>query len=380
MDSLSVIDLFSGAGGFSLGAHLAGFETVLAIDKDEDLSSSYNINFPKTTLLNEDLSTYSAEEALEAIDKKPGEVTGLIGGPPCQGFSIIGHRDPEDPRNDLVGHFFDFVKGVQPAFFVMENVPNILKDPFKPILEKGLRKVRGAYEIVEPMLVDASRFGAATARLRMIVIGYDPQRMEALTEENIRTLESASNKRSVYQAIHDLPAPTSALTDETGHCWAEYASPPDRGKQGQYARAARATPPRGLSNIAVRRQLRRGLVSGFQPTAHTETVEKRYRTLAQGGVDKTSKARRLTWDDPCTTLRAGTGADRGSYQAVRPIHPSEARVISVREAARIQGFPDWFQFHNTIWHSFRMIGNSVSPNLSKALLSLVSERLLAPVG
>jgi DNA (cytosine-5)-methyltransferase 1 len=85
---------------------------------------------------------------------------------------------------------------------------------------------------------------------------------------------------------------------------------------------------------------------------------------------------RLAWGGQSPTIRAGTGADRGSYQSVRPIHPSEPRVITVREAARLQGFPDAFRFHPTVWHSFRMIGNSVSPIIAHRLLSLIRDRLI----
>ena len=380
MDSPSVIDLFSGAGGFTLGAHLAGFETVLAIDNNDDLTSCFPVNFPKTKLLKEDLFSYSAADALIELGLAQGELDGIIGGPPCQGFSIIGLRNPKDPRNDLIARFFQFVKDAAPAFFMMENVPNILLGPFKDILDRGLEIVRSDYVLVGPMVVDAARLGAATARPRMIVVGYDPDRVDALHKTDIRAAEH-SEKTGVYEAIHDLPTPAAELMGEEGQCWAHYASEPDEGKRGNYARAKRVAPPIGLSTDTVRARRRQGLISGNQPTKHTEKVSKRYGALAPGDPDPISKTRRLTWDDPCITLRAGTGSERGSFQAVRPIHPAEPRVISVREAARIQGFPDWFQFHPTKWHSFRMIGNSVSPYLAKALLSLVEERLriMAPV-
>ncbi|MNJ64000.1 Modification methylase BanI [compost metagenome] len=90
--------------------------------------------------------------------------------------------------------------------------------------------------------------------------------------------------------------------------------------------------------------------------------------MLQGSVDPVGKHKRLHWDGFCPTLRAGTGSDRGSYQSVRPLHPVEDRVITPREGARLQGFPDDFIFHETVWHSFRMIGNSVSPIIAEVLL------------
>jgi DNA (cytosine-5)-methyltransferase 1 len=92
-------------------------------------------------------------------------------------------------------------------------------------------------------------------------------------------------------------------------------------------------------------------------------------------MDKIGRHPRLAWGGQCPTLRAGTGADRGSYQSVRPIHPSENRVITVREAARLQGFPDSHLFHPTVWHSFRMIGNSVSPIIAKAVFQAIRSKV-----
>src|SRR5690606_13015912 len=106
------------------------------------------------------------------------------------------------------------------------------------------------------------------------------------------------------------------------------------------------------------------LVSGFLGTKHTDEVRERFRRLGPGETDSVSRCVRLNPDGLCPTLRAGTGPDRGSYQALRPVHPYSPRVITPREAARLQGFPDWFLFHPTKWHSFRQIGNSVSPLLA----------------
>jgi DNA (cytosine-5)-methyltransferase 1 len=101
-------------------------------------------------------------------------------------------------------------------------------------------------------------------------------------------------------------------------------------------------------------------VFGFLGTKHTRQVIKRFSVVKPGGVDAISKFPRLNWNAACPTLRAGTTKERGGYQAARPIHPSEDRVITTREAARLQSFPDWFQFDSTKWHSFRQIGNSIS--------------------
>jgi DNA (cytosine-5)-methyltransferase 1 len=118
-----------------------------------------------------------------------------------------------------------------------------------------------------------------------------------------------------------------------------------------------------------------GLFTGHRKTTHTRKVAARFATVIPGQMDKVGRHPRLCWSGQCPTLRAGTGADVGSYQSVRPIHPDENRVITVREAARLQGFPDKHLFHPTVWHSFRMIGNSVSPIIASELLRILAERL-----
>jgi DNA (cytosine-5)-methyltransferase 1 len=118
-----------------------------------------------------------------------------------------------------------------------------------------------------------------------------------------------------------------------------------------------------------------GIFTGHRMTIHTKDVIKRFRALRPGQIDPIGRHPRLSWDGQCPNLRAGTGKDKGSYQSVRPIHPDEPRVITVREGARLQGFHDSFKFHPTVWHSFRMIGNSVSPIIAEAILSLIAERM-----
>jgi DNA (cytosine-5)-methyltransferase 1 len=365
-------DLFCGAGGFSLGAHLAGFHTAFAVDCDKDLTSSFRTNFPSANLLIKDLSAIGPKQLLEEVKIKPGELAGIIGGPPCQGFSIIGHRDADDPRNGLLAKYFDFVAYASPAFFIMENVPNIMSEQYKAIVESGLARVRDKYTIVGPLLVDASRYGAATKRIRAVVVGYDPTRVNALTEADIKALE-VSEIATVHHAIHDLPDPQD---DTDGDGWHDYLSTPKSGSEGEYARRARQNPPAGLSTVDYHAKAGK-TVSGLQNTVHAPRIVERMDAMTPGGIDKTSKAKKLTWTAPCIVIRAGTGKERGSHQAVRPIHPAKSRVITVREAARIQGFPDWFQFHDTKWHSFRMIGNSVSPYVSQSLLSLLKARLIS---
>jgi DNA (cytosine-5)-methyltransferase 1 len=110
-----------------------------------------------------------------------------------------------------------------------------------------------------------------------------------------------------------------------------------------------------------------GFVYGHLGSKHQETSINRFLSTEPGTVEKTSRFFKLAPDGLCHTLRAGTASDRGAYTAPRPIHYQVPRCITVREAARLHTFPDWFQFHNTIWHGFREIGNAVVPLLSQTL-------------
>jgi DNA (cytosine-5)-methyltransferase 1 len=364
----TIVDLFCGAGGFSLGAHKAGFKTIAAIDIDAELTSKFANNFPQSRLFLKDLSRCRLGTLLEGMNIEPGEITGVIGGPPCQGFSAIGKRQSDDPRNQLIGHFFRHVIAIEPQFFLMENVPGLLEGDNRELLMRGIDRVSKKYHILGPLTVDAWDFGAATHRDRAIVMGFRTG-IRCLIEGNLNSANISSSKRpTVYDAIHDLPEPGRRV-------WRAYSIEPTSDDRGDYARSARAVPQEGLGDQVAIKYLRAGKLSGFAETIHTDDVLRRFSKTPPGRTESISRCPRLSWDRPCTTLRAGTGKDRGKYQSIRPIHPEKNRVITVREAARLQGFPDWFQFHDTKWHSFRMIGNSVSPKLSDKLLSLIGTTL-----
>lgn len=247
----------------------------------------------------------------------------------------------------------------------MENVPGLLVGDARGMLDEALDSLSG-FEIVGPSVIDALDFGAATRRERIVVIGYDKKHVAAIEQ---KALEAAHAREvaSVRDAILDLPEPN-------GCEWLPYRNQEDT-ELSKYARRARTLPEDGLGSRTAREKLANGQVSGVKATNHTKEVAKRFAKIQPGTRDKVSRCPRLAWEEPAPTLRAGTGPDKGSYQSIRPIHPTQNRVITVREAARLQGFPDWFQFHETKWHSFRMIGNSVSPMMAEALLAVLRSRV-----
>lgn len=347
-----LIDLFSGCGGFSLGAHRAGFQVASAFDIDPILTSSYNLNYPKTNLYLRDVSKLTGED-LCATTK--GQIFGIFGGPPCQGFSSIGKRDPSDPRRLLLGHFFRLVSEVKPAFFVMENVVGLGNQSSIEMLRSAISLLGNEYSILGPCIWDAAEFGAATKRSRLFVIGIHKGYSDPIAADEI------NNKKTPPTTVRDAIEDLTDATFEDEQDGFDFWKISQKRKPTEYAKAIRS------SNLRF---------SGHRVTCHSEKVMKRFSDLPQGSIDEIGRHPRLQWEGQCPTLRAGTGSDRGSYQSVRPVHPDLPRVITIREAARIQGFPDDFLFHPTVWHSFRMIGNSVSPIMSEAIFSTLKSRLL----
>lgn len=342
-----ILDLFCGAGGLSLGAYAAGMAPALAIDVDPILTSSYTSNFPRARLALADVAKIDGASVLEAV----GRVDGIIGGPPCQAFSTIGLRKPRDKRRSYLQHFFRLVAEIEPAFFVMENVKGLGYSDTRHLLQRGLDLVSHKYSLTGPVVLDAADFGAATRRPRLFVIGYDPYRCDPITVAKINELQRKPT--TVREAIADISSSEMVGEKDGFDIW----KITQRGTPNAYAASMRA---------------KDRTFTGHKRTQHTDEVVRRFAKVKQGEVEEVGRHPRLHWSGLCPTLRAGTGNDRGSFQSVRPIHPKENRVITVREAARLQGFPDAFRFHPTVWHSFRMIGNSVSPIMSWAIFSAIA--------
>ncbi|WP_336146547.1 DNA cytosine methyltransferase [Marinobacter salarius] len=360
-----IIDLFAGVGGLSLGAVRAGYEVALAVEFDKHAITSHAINFPSTIHWEKDLSSVTGTELLSRANLSG--VEGIIGGPPCQGFSTIGRRDVDDPRNRLYRHFYQIVSEVRPEFFIAENVPGILSDLNRPILESALDLVRDHYEIIGPIKIKASDFGAPTTRTRVFVIGIKNNVQNIAMGPNSFQSKTIIPPTTVDMALYGLPEYVDSNWQESGYDkWEKLAL---RGKGWFYSKLYGEI-PNGVGDLqSIRRLEKENEVSGCIGTLHMEHVVDRFRNVPPGKKDVISKASRLHPKGFCPTLRAGTGSDRGSYQAVRPLHPTQPRVITPREAARLQGFPDWFQFHPTKWHSFRQIGNSVCPIVAEAVLT-----------
>lgn len=186
MTSRTVIDLFSGGGGLSLGASRAGFSVHGAIELDNAVLDIHRRNFPSTTHINADIATLRGADLAQTLSLDTAtSVTGIIGGPPCQGFSIIGKSHSGDPRNSLFRDFFRLVADIKPHFFLAENVPGILHAKNAHVWKDAVDQVAGPYVILPPLVIDASDYGAPTTRRRAFFVGYLRSRHLHLTHGSV---------------------------------------------------------------------------------------------------------------------------------------------------------------------------------------------------
>jgi DNA (cytosine-5)-methyltransferase 1 len=360
------IDLFSGAGGFSLGLEQAGFDVGAAVEMASGPVATHRLNFPGTPVLPHDIADVTPVSLRKAIIQGfadrgvpwNGDVTLCVGGPPCQGYSVGGLRRTSDKRNALVHQFRRLVTGLGSRYFVMENVPGLLLPANAPTVKRLIAAFRRAgYSVAEPFIVDASRLGLPQARRRVLLIGWKKSERPV----DILALKELSRAQTtVEDAIGDLPeieAIVSLLSKD------EYVPPLRSKKRSAYANMMREL----ASGRAYHREWDGRLLTGCARTQHSIQVTRRFRDTVPGTSEPISRYRRLDANGLAPTLRAGTGPDHGSHTPPRPIHHSTPRVISVREAARLQSFPDWFRFADTKWHAWQEIGNAVPPLLGRAI-------------
>jgi len=262
-------------------------------------------------------------------------------------------------------------------YFVVENVAGILLGDVKEVLLEFVRRIKEAgYCVVEPIQVlDAAEFGVPQRRRRVFVLGYKKGLVapEYPTPSHRRDGDR-TGAPTVWDAIGDLPNISRCrYLFETD----EYAG--ELGVPSGYASILRgeSQDPQDKSRPPSRNG--NGL-SGCLRTSHTLETIKRFGNTRQGTSEAVSRFYRLAKNGLAPTLRAGTGPAQGSSMAPRPIHPFQDRCITLREAARLHSFPDWFHFHPTKWHGFRQIGNSVPPLLARAVASAIRRALTSSNG
>ena len=337
---LDVIDLFSGAGGLHMGFEAAGFDVKLCIDNDELVEKTHRRNFPKIPMIKRDIREVSAEEIRSYLPK--GSVDVIIGGPPCQGFSTIGKRsssDPEkryqkDPRNELVLTYANLIKELRPKYIVMENVKGILTLQKGAYLKNVLRLLHEAGYEAEPKLINMADYGVPEIRHRVIIIG-----------------------NRVGMPVK-FPEPDHSDNPDDGlapwnNCWDAIKDLVELGDTPEF------------NHVALK---------------HTPKIIERYKLIPEGGrlpedslppelyrKNFGNTYKRLNRKRPALTMVPGNDAF--------PIHPTLNRSLTVREAARIQTFPDDMIFEGNRRQTGHQVGNAVPPMFSKKLAIFIKEQI-----
>jgi DNA (cytosine-5)-methyltransferase 1 len=305
----TVVSLFSGCGGSSLGYKMAGFDVRLAVEWDNNAVASYKENFPTTTIYHGDIKKLSIEQALTLAKLKVGELDVLDGSPPCQGFSTAGKRKFNDIRNRYFEEYVRLLRELCPKAFVMENVSGMVKGKMRLIFVEALKMLKESGYIVSVRVLNSKWYGVPQSRQRTIFIGIRSE-----LKINVTHPKPSSKPISARTALKDIvPEAIYELTDKPGKLWHKIKN----GKSAQsvigteYNVSCLKINPNKPSNTICKTQ-------GF----------KGYATLCH-------------WEQP--------------------------RAISVNEAKALQSFPKDFRLMGTKEQQWAMIGNSVPPVFMKAI-------------
>lgn len=371
---LTAIDLFCGAGGGTLGLVNGGFDILLSSDISRACEKTHIHNFPGTPFIRRDIHDVSSEEIKDVTGLEQGDLDLLFGGPPCQGFSIIGARRVDDPRNGLFREFMRIAKALAPKVIVIENVPGLATLKKGEVLsEVGLAFADAGYKVTGAELV-AAQYGVPQMRWRYIFIGWrddlDIQHAgfpqpnhgtsgigDLLPNRTITDDEQKGFLRT-SDAISDLP---EIGPGEKGEA---YMSTP----KGEYQKAMRWGLSGELWNHYAPAMSEKNLqrIRHLQPGQDWRDLP--YELLPDGmkralRKDHTRRYRRMTWEGvPRSIITRFRDPKSGEYT-----HPDQNRTISIREAARIQSFPDWFKFEGTNSEQYDQVGNAVPTLLARAI-------------
>ena len=378
------LDLFAGAGGFSLGFHWAGCHTAVAIDHEPIAVETLQANFGNlgTVALLRDLARLTPKR-LEAELRQLNlahEFDAIIGGPPCQGWSRVGRgklrslkpkanrQTDSDPRNHLYENFLRTIDHFRPKVAVMENVPGMLSHNGQNVAELVASSMRDLGYVTTWALLDATDYGVPQARKRLFFVGVRKdlqitfQFPARLTPDGKR----AYPLTTVRDAISDLP-----IVRNGARKWIRpYLEKPGTSKYAQRMRV-----------LADRKT-----VFDHVCRMHNDDDLEAFRLMKEGGVYRDlpkrlkryrddifdDKYKKLYWEHPSWCVTAHLSKDCYTH-----IHPSQTRTISVREAARLQSFPDSFYFGGSMGSKFRMIGNAVPPLLAEEIGAAIVEQVFS---
>lgn len=374
---MKVLSLFSGCGGCSLGLRNAGLNVTLAADIDEDACKTYTQNLGHDAIWRVDLSSVRPNELLERAKLTSSAIDLLVGGPPCQGFSSAGAKDWTDPRNILLRKFVEIVTNLKPTWFIMENVEGLLTSDEGFFLIEAIMHFLQAGYWVRAKKIYMEKYGLPQKRKRVIVVGnleqnsFDfPEPMYC--EHPTLPFFTQRSQLNIMDAIGDLPTASEV-------CEVMYISEP----QHEYQRLLRHLDtrpilhhrPKRLNEAAEKRiqllkpgQTMKNLPEDLQ---HPSFARRSYRRVMDGTPTEKrggapSGLKRLYAFEPSLTITSASPAEF--------IHPLENRPLTLRECARIQSFPDWYEFHGS-WNSVAtQIGNAIPPLFMELLANHIQSR------
>ncbi len=393
MTALTVVSLFSGAGGSSLGYKLSGYEPRLAVEWDDHAAACYRLNFPSTPLYHGDVAALSDEEALRLTGLEPGELDVLDGSPPCQGFSLAGGRQVADNRNHLFSEYVRLIRAFRPRAFVMENVPGLLGGKMKLIFLDIMVALRASGYRVKCAILNAADYGVPQARRRTIFIGFredlglDPTFPPPTVEKHVTVGEALGASCSWRQTGGQMGSYKESVAGGIVQGLGWFSG----GRNEQH-------PPHGLDKPALT-VMRHGIgpsgqhqyqvaVQGTSPLCSllpapplsgkalqvARALKKGCNGSSINGLDGWWNTCRLTDKKPSPTITK-VGGLYGKYAKL--IHHAEVRGLSVGEVMRLQSFPDDYQWpEGTTWVTgWARVGNSVPPFMMAAISSHVGSFL-----
>ena len=368
--SLTAIDLFSGAGGLSEGFRQAGFHILAANDADSDAAMTFRVAHPETRFIDGPIEDVTTPHLLAAAGIRKGELDVLIGGPPCQAFSVYNHqRGFHDERSGLFREYLRIVKGLMPKMVVMENVTGITSLGDGQAVNEIHRRLGKLGFHVENAILKAEEYGIPQQRRRIFFIASRDTGRIAWPEPSYGPEGDLFFRPfvTVKEAISDLPALNICEgTDESRYT---------RAAQYEYQRLMRHGAHRLFNHVApALAEINLKRLAYIKPGGSWRDIPVR---LLPAGMkrarrsDHTKRYGRLHPDGLASTILTKCDLHWGAY-----IHPSQERTLTVREAARFQSFPDRFRFYGARFEQFRQVGNAVPPLLAQAVALKVREMLV----
>lgn len=354
-----------------MGFEQAGFDIGAAVEIDPIHAATHHFNFPYSTTICADVREVSGQD-IRRTANLDDEITAVIGGAPCQGFSLIGKRAFDDPRNALVAEFGRIVTELRPKFFVLENVSGLTVGKHRTFLREVMDffEANGYHVRRDYKVLNAMEFGVPQSRKRLFLIGA---RVGIPLPDYPNPISAA---RTFQGLIKDSPLPACPSVADALAGLPDADQYPELletdsvlGKFGEVTGYAAQLHGEEIDTLDYShyRSWDPDILTSSMRTVHTALSMSRFAETPPGQVEPVSRFLRLHPDGVANTLRAGTSSDRGAFTSPRPVHPIYPRCLTVREAARLHSYPDWFRFHVTKWHGFRQIGNSVPPLLARAV-------------